>query len=62
MSDSYRDQRGGHYGKHAWRAGDRWPLYAKRAGRRSARAQARRALQLGQQPPPMYPIERQYLD
>lgn len=62
MSRDYRDKRGGHSTRWHWTAGSSFVKYAKRRARKSARQQAKADLRRGNEPAPIYPIEREYID
>lgn len=62
MSRDHRDQRGGHRTRWHWTAGSAFVKYTKRRARKSARQQAKADLCRGNEPAPIYPIEREYID
>lgn len=61
MSRDYRDKRGGHYSGKFYIDDSNHAEFAKQC-RRIARHKAKQSLREGEEPEPMYPIERVYFD
>ena len=60
MSKDYRDQRGGHRRKWAISA-DNYAEF-RRINRKIARGKVKAALRKGEEPEPLYPVEREWYD